>query len=190
MKPSPQTVLLCVIGIALAGVVMFAGAILPFMKSASFIDAERNVSNVHTVQDFEQNFNNAFDFPSPVGDEELTKFLAGNILNIVQGGQSEAAARELVAYIEPHLYKDEVRHLLLDGQLHQSLWQLYHSEDDYQAAVKAYAAAHEIGPDLPPPLYSLLSLYTAHLDLVNGKRIAGEILARWPDDAKVNALFK
>jgi len=190
MKTSPLIASACVAGILLAAIGLYLGALAPVLKAQSFIAAERNLRSVQTVDDYKENYDRAFAVYSPVGTEEITKFLAGNILGILSQSQIEPVARQLVDYIEPHLFKDEVRHLILAGQMYQTLWQDYHHEEDYQKAIAYFEKAHEIGPRLPPPLYSLFALYGAHGDTANFRRIGREILANWPDDKKVSDALK
>lgn len=190
MKASPLTILISVAGIILAAGGLYFSALLPYMKAQSYISAERRLGSVQTVDDYKANYDQMFNLYSPVGDEEVTKFLANNVLNIVSQEQPEDVARELVAYIEPHLFKDEVRHLLLLGQMYQTLWEKFDQEGDYLKAVEYFEKAHQIGPNLPPPLYKLLSLYAAHNDQENFKRIGSLILSKWPHDEAVSSLFK
>lgn len=190
MKPSPLTVTISAAGILAAILGIYFGALLPFTKAQSFISADRRLASVRSMEGFKNNFDMAFDLYSPVGTEELGKFLGSNILTIINQGQSEEVSRELVAYMEPHLFKDEVRHLLTLGQMYQTLWEDYRQEADYQKAIGYLEKAHEIGPNLPPPLYRLLNLYGLHGDTENFKRIGDLILAKWPQDEKVKALFE
>jgi tetratricopeptide (TPR) repeat protein len=190
MKRSPIIVTVCLVGIALALLSLYFGALLPFRKGQAFIAAQRNVASVRTVDDFKSNFDVVFDFYSPVGTEEITKFLAGNIHNIVRAGQNEEVSRELVAYIEQRLFKNEVRHLLLAARLRETLWLQYESGEDYLAALRYYQKAHEIGPNLPPPLYGMLDLYIASEDEENVERTARMILEKWPNDARVRDILE
>lgn len=190
MKRSPIIVAVSLVGIVLAALSLYFGAFLPFRKGQNFIAAQRNVANVRTIEDFKRNFDEVFDFYSPVGTEEITKFLAANILNIVRAGQSEEVSRELAAYAEQRLFRDEVRHLILSAQLREALWLRYESGEDYFAALDYYQKAHEIGPNLPPPLYGMLDLYIAAGDEENTARLARMILDKWPNDDRVRAILE
>jgi tetratricopeptide (TPR) repeat protein len=171
----------------LAALGIYFGAILPLAKAQSYLDAQRRMENVHTMDDFRANFDVSFNLYSPVGDEEIAKFLAGDILNIVNQGQTEEVSRQLVSYIEEHLFMDDVRHLLMLGQMYQVLWQNFQKEEDYQKAISYLEKTHELGPNLPPPMYKLLNLYMLHNDKENAQRIGDLILANWPQDENVKA---
>lgn len=190
MRSSPITTIVSMAGIVLALLALYFGSLLPLTKAQSYIAAEHGMSSVRTLDDFLTNYDMALDLYSPVGDEETAKFLGGKILNIVAQGQSEDVSRELVRYIEEHLFDDDVRHLMLQGQMYQVLWENYEQEEDYQKAVDYFELTHEIGPDLPPPLYSLFKLYGLKEDMENFERTGRLILERWPQDEKVSELLK
>lgn len=187
MRASPVTATICVLGMILAALGIYFGAILPLAKAQSYLDAQRRMQNVHTIDDFKANFDASFNLYSPVGDEEIAKFLGNDILNIVNQGQAEGVSRELVSYMEGHMFKDDVRHLLVLGQMYQILWQNFQKEEDYQKAISYLEKSHEIGPNLPPPLYKLLNLYLLHKDKENAQRMGSLILANWPQDKNVEA---
>ena len=187
MRVSPITATICVSGMILAALGIYFGAILPLAKAQSYLDAQRRMKNVRTMDDFRANFDASFNLYSPVGDEEIAKFLGNDIMNIVNEGQPENVSRELVSYIETHLFKDDVRHLLVLGQMYQILWQSFKVEEDYQKAIGYLEKAHEIGPNLPSPMYKLLSLYLLHGDKESVQRMGNLILANWPQDENVKA---
>ncbi|MEI6479417.1 MAG: hypothetical protein WCO21_01120 [bacterium] len=180
-----------VIGIILAVLSFIYGAVLPYMKAGAYITAMQNLSNVTSVQGFKDNFDSAFNFYSPVGDEEVTKFLASDIVNLVsQEKQPELVSRELVSYIEPHLYGDNPRHLLSGAQAYTILWVKYGKKDDYLKAESYYKKILSVGPNLPPALYGLLDLYGRAGDKENLKKVGETILGYWPSDASTRALIK
>jgi tetratricopeptide (TPR) repeat protein len=189
MRVSPITATICVLGMVLAALGIYFGAILPLAKAQSYLDAQRRMPSVHTIDDFKANFDASFNLYSPVGDEEIAKFLGNDILNIVNQGQSEDVSRELVSYMEGHMFKDDVRHLLVLGQMYQILWQSFHKEEDYQKAISYLEKTHELGPNLPPPMYKLLNLYVLHGDKENAQRVANLILANWPEDKNVKTFL-
>ena len=190
MKQSPQIVTISVVGMVLAALGLYFGSLLPLLKAQSFIEASKQVEFVRSVDEFKDNFDQMFNLYSPVGDEEVTKFLGSSIRGILSQAQPEPVARELVAYIEPHLYKNDVRHLLLLSQMYEFLWGNYKQDADYQKAVIYLETAREIGPNLPPPLYKLLNLYASRGDQANFDRIGREIYSRWPEDKNVAPFFQ
>ena len=175
-----------VIGILLAGVSFIYGAILPYGKASGYISALNNMQNVHSVQGFKDNFDTVFNFYSPVGSEELTKFLSSDVVNLIsQEQQPEGVARELVTYIEPHLMQNNPRHLLTGAQMYTVLWLRFHQQSDYNKAVEYYKKVLAIGPNLPPALYGLADLYNRAGDKANLSAVAKTILSYWPDATSV-----
>mgnify|MGYP001572513354 CR=1 FL=1 len=175
------------IGIGAAVFFIIYGAYMPFQEASLYISALRKMSSIRSVQDFEANFNRVFDFYSPVGEEEIVKFLSYDILGVIsQGGQSESVAREVVSYIEPHLFKNNVRHLLNGAHMYEILWRNFGKKDeDFKKAEEYYLAARAIGPKLPPVLYSLVGLYQQKGDFAKAKDVAEAILKLWPQDTRV-----
>lgn len=170
-------------------IVLFAiyfGSLLPLVKSRHFIAALRSISSIKTIDQFKMNFDRAFKFYSPVGDEEIAKFLSNDILQMIsQQNQSEAVSRMLVDYIEPYLFQNDVRHLMGAARMYEVLWGKYGREEDFQKAENYFQKAFAIGPKLPPVLYGMLDLYRLKGNTENMKKIGEEILKYWPDDENV-----
>lgn len=169
--------------LALALSSLYLGVLSPYIRAREYIKAVQALSSIRTLQEFEERFNRALLFPSPVGKEEIVKFLGNDILSIVsQPNQPEAVARALVEFIEPHLFENNVRHQLLGGQLHMVLWQRYgRKTEDFARAEAYFKAALVIGPKLPPVLFSLLDLYRKSGNDQRANEIRSVILGFWPD---------
>lgn len=179
------------IGIGAALFFIIYGAYLPFRKASLYIDALRKMPSIRSVEEFKDNFNRVFNFYSPVGEEEIVKFLSYDILNLISQGQSEEVAREVVRYIEPRLFRMNVRHLLNGAHMYEVLWRRFgKQEDDFKKAEEYYLAAMKIGPKLPPILYALTSLYQEKGDLAKAKEVAEIILQYWPNDFRVSQFLQ
>ena len=177
--------------IILAFLSIIFGSYLPLIKAQLFIDALGSVSQVKTVEEFEANFDKSFKYYSPVGDEEITKFLLNNIIQIVsQQNQSEAVDRKLTTYIEPYIFKNDVRHLLGGTQLYEILLTKYKHQEDIQKVESYIEVAYAIGPKLPPVLYNLLDIYRFTGQTQKAKQIGETILQYWPDDKNVENIVK
>jgi len=163
------------------------GSFLPLIKSQYYITAVKSLSTIKSVADFKNNFDKALKFYSPVGDEEVVKYLANVIFGIISNkNQSEEVSRELVSYIEPYLFENNVRHLISGGSLYFSLWVNYGRKDkDLEKAESYFLKAYQIGPKLPPVLYGLFDLYKESQQKEKAIKIAQEILSYWPEDKKV-----
>ncbi len=181
--------LICTLGIVGAVLLIVYGAFLPFLKAQAYIDAVNRAGSTKTLQEFEQNFDKVYGFYSPVGDEETTKFLMSNIIQIAPT-QAENVDRALAEYIEPHIISGDTRHLVSAANLRVIILTKFSKAEDYDKAIEYYQKARVIGPKLPPVLYGLLSLYNARGDVANEKEVAAEILKYWPQDTRVSELLK
>lgn len=163
------------------------GVYAPVAKARAYIGALQTVAEVNTVQGFEEHFRPALDHWSPIGQEEVVKYLASDIADLVaQGNQPEAGARALVEYIEPYLFQNNVRHLLMGGHFYYALWENYGQKpEDYARAKNYYERALLIGPELPPVLYALFDLTLHAGDNGRAREVGNEILRLWPDAENV-----
>lgn len=178
------------VGIILAVLSIIFGGIMPIQKSSLYISGLEQVPNMHSTQEFKDTFKPALDYPSPIGQEEVAKYLESDILGIISNNANEAVDRDLVTFIEPYAMQDNTRHLIAMGEMYGTLWSKFHKESDYQTSVSYYMKAYAIGPKLPPVLYSLLSLYRAHGDAANFEKTGQEILGYWDDPSVKAALGK
>ena len=189
MKQSIK-IIICVIGILTAVLSIIFGSYLPLVKARLFIVSLSSASSIKTINDFQKNFDKPFKFYSPVGDEETAKFLSSDILkSISQKEQSEAASRILVDYMEPYLFKNNVRHLIILGQMYSVVWQKSGKEEDFKKAEEYYLKALKIGPKLPPVLYGLLDIERAKGNKEKVKEISEIILKYWPEDERIKSLI-
>ena len=175
--------------IILAALSIVFGSYLPLIKSQKYISALRAGSQVKSVEQFKANFDSPIKFYSPIGDEEIVKFLTNDILQIIfQQKQSEQVSRILVEYTEPYFFQNNVRHKIVGAEYYLVLWQKSGREEDYQKAESYFKKAYEIGPKLPPVLYGMLNLYQMKGDVQKAQEIKEIILKYWPDDQRTSVL--
>lgn len=178
------------LGILLAILSIIFGSYLPLVKSRSYVKFINMLNSIKTLPEFENVFGQVLSLYSPVGQEEIVKFSSSDMITgLISQNNPEAISRELVSFTEPYLFKNDVRHLIIRGNLYSLLWQKYRQEGDYVKSEEAYRAALAIGPKLPPVLYSLLDLYNAKGDAEKSKEVANAILKYWPDDQKVKNIL-
>lgn len=176
--------------ILLALLSLYFGAYLPFAKGRRFISALRGVATVKTVAEFAALYDKAILFYSPIGDEEVRKFLGIDILNSLTLGNNEPLDRALVDYVESYMLKDDTRHLIILGQMHSVLWKKYGRVEDYALAEKYLRDVLAIGPNLPPALYGLLEIYQLNADNEKLLEVAREIVKHWPQDEGVQKIVR
>ena len=174
----------------LAFISAYFGAYLPFARGRAYVAALRAAQSIRSLNEFEALFDRPLNFYSPVGDEEIAKFLGMDILNTITQVRPEELNRVLVEYIEPHMLKNNVRHLIILGQMYSVLWREYGHKEDYMKSEVYQRKALEIGPNLPPVLYGLLDIYQASGDDVKLKEIASEIVKYWPEDEGVQNVLQ
>ncbi len=175
------------VGVIGAILLIYFGAYLPFQKSQRYITAIRNVPQIRTTADFHKEFDVPFSYVSPIGDEEITKFLSSDVLNMIQKNQPEEVARDLVSYVDQHLsrYSYDLRLELLRGHLYETLWRNYRHGDDYLKAESIYLHAVQLGPRVPRALYVAFNLYVTSQDPRGLREIGEKILSLWPEDVRV-----
>ncbi len=162
----------------------YYGTMLPYAKAAKYIDVESAKYQVTTEPQLEDLFRQVLDFKSPVGDEEAPKFLSSDVISVVDQLKTDSPdAHAITNFIIPYLWTDDIRHLLIRGQLRTMLWQNFHQSADYQDAVATLTKAHDIAPDLPQPMFGLAALYQSAGDRADLLKMEEEILALWPDAA-------
>src|ERR1051325_9184908 len=79
--------ILCFAGIILAVLAIYFGSYAPLHKAQLYIDALRQTSSVSTVKQFEDLFDPVFNFYSPIGNEEVPKFLSSDIVGILNSNR-------------------------------------------------------------------------------------------------------
>ncbi len=178
--------ILLIIGIIAGVFAIVRGSIQPFLKSETFIKALQNIQNIKTFDEFTKSFDTAFNFPSPIGNEELAKFLADDVSGLIsQDTQPENVSRALVSYIEPHMSSNDILNLLTIAHFHTILFQRFHNAEDYNLAEQAYLKDLAMAPKLPPVLYGLASLYASVGDQNKLMQVVQVIASYWPDDKQI-----
>lgn len=176
---------IAIIIVVLASLALIYGAYLPLVKARSYITAINTLASVNSLEAFYAHFDRLLLYPSPVGQEEAVKYLGSDIANFVASeDQPEPVARALVSYLEPYLFHNNVRHLLMGGRFYEMMWARFgQQKSDFEKAEQYYLAARAIGPKLPPVLYSLYDLYGRSGELEKRAEVRETIIRYWPEEA-------
>jgi len=176
-----------ILGVLVAIIAIIFGSVLPFYKARTYIYFLRTESGAtKTVNEFKQSMGNVLDFYSPIGQEEVVRYLGNDILNVVlYGDNKEAADREMINYLTPYLFKNDPRHLILLGEYHRTLYLKYKTEADYQQSEEVYRKLLALGPKFPITLQNLFELYQTKDNKAGLKEIGETILKYWPDYQKI-----
>jgi hypothetical protein len=171
--------------IVLASFFLIWGAVLPWNMAGNYINALRSAGQDKISLDgFVSLFSDVLNYPSPVGKEEVIKFLSGDLKGMV-ANQEESVARALANFIEPYLFKNDVRHLLTRAEINYTLWKRFNKQEDFIKTAEAYQEAGKIGTFLPQPLYGLYSLFLEGGQKDLAQRAGKEILRLWPMETRI-----
>ena len=174
------------IGIALAVLGVIYGSFLPLLKAKLYIRAINNFSLIKNLDEFKKNFNRPLDFYSPVGQEEIVKFLATEIIErLIYPGQQEIISRELVNYIEPRFSYTDSKHLLLSASMYGKIFNIYNNKNDLEKTEKYFQEILALNPKSPQALYGLFGVYQYKGEISKAKETAEIILRYWPEDERI-----
>ncbi|MDP2703733.1 MAG: hypothetical protein Q8P01_00675 [bacterium] len=190
MKILRNIILIALITLALLGI--YFGSIRSFIKGQKYISALGKKAEITSVEGFKSVFKEVLDYKAPLSDDEVVKFVSGDIVDMASNGkQQEEVLRELVAFIEGYIHEDDVIHLLNTGRTYHFMWIQYGQKEEYfKKAEEYYKKVILIAPKLPPALYGILDLYRARGDAEKAKEYGERILKLWPEDTRVVELLK
>lgn len=175
--------LVCII---LAGFSIVYGAIKPYKKAQAYVDAAKTGST--TVQEFVNVFKYALDYPSPVGQDEIIRFVSNDISSVIAGGKNdEGVIQTLVDFL--HQYADPkieggvgmnyTQLIMMLGTIHTNKWNLFHKQEDFDLAVRYFTQGYNINHDRPQFLIGLLGLYNASGQTDKAQPIEEHIKELW-----------
>jgi tetratricopeptide (TPR) repeat protein len=179
---------LIILGIIAGILSIYLGAYLPYVKSASYIYfLKTSGEKTQGIQDLEVELDKVIMTYSPIGQEEAVRYIGNDILNVLLNVKnSEAIDRELVGYIEARVFKKEIRHILVMGEMYKVLYVKYgKQEKDYLAAENYYKEVLAMAPKFQPALYTLFDLYEISGNKSGMNEIGKQILKYWPSDTAV-----
>lgn len=190
MKTLRNIILISLIILALLGI--YFGSIRSFIKGQKYIKALGKKAEITSVEDFKNVFKEVLEYKAPLSDDEVVKFVSGDIVDMASNGkQEEEVLRELVAFIEGYIHEDDIIHLLNTGRTYHFMWIQYGQKEEYfKKAEEYYKKVIKIAPKLPPALYGMLDLYRASENTEKVKEYGERILKLWPEDTRVVELLK
>jgi hypothetical protein len=171
------------------------GSYLPLRKSQMFIDTLQGLQTTPptSLQDLETRIAAPLDYPSPIGQEELVRNTANNILGLVQQTKDASTTIEIIQFLQS--YYDPIiaqgkgmsfgQDLYLEGAINEIAFSNTGDPDFLIAAQKYYAEGQMLGPNRPQTLYGLFDVYRALGDVTDTIAVANQILTNWPTDTTV-----
>lgn len=183
----------------MAGLIYY-GSYLPYKKSASLIGTMAAIQGNGqgqeiTLQQFEDNFQNTLNIPSPIGQYEVIKQMDLTIQNTLANATSvpEAAAQEItnfaLKYTQPIIDSGTganfVQNFLVMGSIYRSLGENYHNVSYLDKALQYYEEGLKYSPRRPQFLYGEFVAYADEGDVKDVVRVGNEILKYWPTDKSI-----
>ncbi len=184
-----------IIGIAFSVAILFIawyGNYLPLAKSQAFIEALRSMSSVHSLQDFEDTLSKPLDIPSPIGQEELVRNAANNVVSVLQQTNDPKVIDGIMKYIEEKYAPVIARgrgmsfeqDLYLLGTMNELAFSKTRALQYLEAARKYYSEGQALGPKRPQFLYGMFDIYRTVGNIDGSVQIANQILSQWPSDER------
>ncbi|MDP2599070.1 MAG: hypothetical protein Q8P49_04535 [Candidatus Liptonbacteria bacterium] len=185
-------------GIVISAAILFIawyGNYLPLAKSQAFIDTLRNMSVVRSIDDFKTMLARPLDMASPIGQEELVRNSANNVMAILRQTNDPQIISQLIEYISGYYAPIVARgrgmsfeqDLYILGTMNEMAFAKTRELQYLQDAKKYYEQGFALGPKRPQPLYGLFDVYRTEGNVEASVKIANQILSQWPNDAKALA---
>ena len=167
---------------------VYHGAYCPLIKAKLYMIKSRELggNQYNSLNELKQNYDQVFDYPSPVGQEEAINYFVNDIMTLIsQSEQSENASRLLVEYVESNVIKDNLLQELHLGHFYFRLWERFGDQEYFQKAEEYYTKVLKEAPHLPHALEALFKMYKKAGQTEKMKEIGGKILELWPSEEKV-----
>ena len=171
------------------------GSYAPMRKAEIFIATLQNLqaTPASSLQDLETRLAAPLDYPAPIGQEELVRNMANNILNFVQHSTDASTTAQLIGFM--HGYYDPIiaegkgmsfsQDLYLLGAIHETAFVQTHDPKYLAAAQQYFEQGVAVGPDRPQSLYGLFDVYRFEGNVASATAVGAKILTLWPDDQAI-----
>jgi hypothetical protein len=191
-----QRVIAIIIVAAIFGIAIY-GSYLPMRKAQMFIATLQGLQTQQgqatSLQDLEKKLSAPLDYPSPIGQEELTRNMANSVLSFVQQGGNASSTAALIGYLNS--YYDPIlnqgrgmsfgQDLYLEGAINEIAFAETGDPSYVAAAQKWYSEGVALGPNRPQSLYGLFDVYRAENNVSGTIAVGTTILKNWPTDTRI-----
>ncbi|MBI4095155.1 MAG: tetratricopeptide repeat protein [Candidatus Liptonbacteria bacterium] len=197
MKTPAKQIIAVALGAVILGIAYF-GSFLPYQKSKSFIAALNSLGRAGTIEEIEKILAEPLARASPIGEEELVRNVANQLLGIVnqQNVPPEVIARALSfvnRYYAPIIERGRGmsfnQNLYVLGILHEIAFVRTGNPAYLGDAKRHFAQGLSMSPKRPQFLYGLLDVSRAEGNLEDARKIATQILLQWKDDESTRAVL-
>jgi hypothetical protein len=196
MTKTTKQVIAIVVSLFVLGVAVY-GSYLPMRKAEIFITTLQGLqtSPVSSLNELESRLSVPLDYPSPVGQEELVRNTANNILGFISQTTDATTTAALVSFLEDYYAPIIARgkgmsfeqDLYLMGAINETAYVHTGNPKYIINSQKYYEEGVAFGPDRPQPLYGLFDVYRAEGNVASTTAIGRKILSNWPTDTTIAA---
>lgn len=194
MTKTTKQVIAVVASLLILAVAVY-GSYFPMRKAEMFIATLQSLqtSPVSSLNDLTERLSVPLDYPSPIGQEELVRNTANNILSFISQGSDATSTAVLISFLNG--YYDPIiargkgmsfgQDLYLMGAINEMAY-VHTGNPTYLAdSQKYYEKAVALGPNRPQSLYGLFDVYRAEGNVESTTAIGEKILSNWPTDTSI-----
>lgn len=171
------------------------GSYLPMSKAEMFIATLQGLqtSPVSSLNELVSRLSVPLDYPSPVGQEELVRNTANNILGFISQSSDPTSTAVLVSFLNNY-YAPIIasgkgmsfgQDLYLMGAINEMAYAHTRNPVYIADSQKYYEEAVALGPNRPQSLYGLFDVYRAEGNVSGAIAVGKKILSNWPNDTSV-----
>ena len=194
MSRNTKQVIAVILTVAILAVAWW-GSYAPMRKAEMFISTLQGLQSTpaSSLQDLENRLSAPLDAPSPIGQEELVRNMANNILSFVQRSNDASTTAALITFL--HGYFDPIiangkgmsfgQDLYLMGAIEEAAFVRTGNPQYLADAQKYYETAVQLGPNRPQALYGLFDIYRFEGNVQGAIGIAQKITTLWPTDTNI-----
>jgi hypothetical protein len=171
------------------------GSYFPMRKAQMFIATLQGLqsSPVSSLDELKSRLSVPLDYSSPIGQEELVRNTANNILSFVSQSADPTSTAELVSFLNS--YYDPIitpgkgmsfgQDLYLMGAINEIAYVHVGNPAYLSDAQKYYEEGVALGPNRPQTLYGLFDVYRAEGNVASTTAVGEKILSNWPTDTSI-----
>ncbi len=176
-------------------VVAIYGSYFPMRKAEVFIATLQGLqtSPVTSLNELTSRLSVPLDYASPVGQEELVRNTANNILSFVSQSADPTSTAVLISFLDSYYGPIIARgrgmsfeqDLYLMGAINEMAYVHIGNPAYIENSQKYYEEGTALGPNRPQPLYGLFDVYRAEGNVASTTAIGERILSNWPTDKSI-----
>ena len=171
------------------------GSYAPMRKSQMFISTLQSFSSqpASSLQDLESRLAAPLDYAAPIGQEELVRNMANNVLGFVQRSGDATTTAALISflrnYYDPILAQGKGmsfgQDVYIMGAIEETAYTRTQDPAYLKQAQAYYEEANALGPNRPQALYGLFDVYRFENNVASTTAVAQKILSQWPTDPNI-----